>query len=234
VAGFHSSVNAYSPKQVNTNGKSDITVGLHQPPICPSCSSTKVWKDGFRSDTLIPVQRWLCRDCGYRFSLNNKKTKLHTIECQVCVADGASKNLETVETRTQEKAAGATTSKADLKGKIIEYLWWMKKQGYAEDTINLNGELMEVLMKRGADLYNPESVKEVIAKQDTWGESRKNNAVKAYTLFLTMLGLTWEKPIYKAARTLSFIPTESEIDDLIAQCSKQQRKLQQDVEKSST
>ena len=128
-----------------------------------------------------------------------------------------------METRTEKRLAGATTirDEVDLKGKIINYLWWMKKQGYAEDTINLNSELLTVLLKRGANLYDPESVKEVIAKQETWGESRKSNAVKAYTLFLTMLGLTWEKPRYKAKRTLPFIPTESEIDDLIAQCGKQ-------------
>jgi len=198
-----------------------------QSPNCPECGSTEAWKDGLRYNGNAVIQRWLCRDCGYRFSppsqpeLNNKKENRHTLGYQVCVADGATKNLDIVETRIEKRLAGATTSKADLKGKIIEYLWWMKKQGYAEDTINLNGELIEVLAKRGANLYDPESVKDVIAKQDTWGESRKNNAVKAYTLFLTMLGLTWEKPRYKATRTLPFIPTETEIDDLIAQCSKQ-------------
>jgi len=227
-AGFHSSVNAFfSPKQVNSWMSDHHVDPPAQSPNCPECGSTEAWKDGLRYNGNAVIQRWLCRDCGYRFSppsqpeLNNKKENRHTLGYQVCVADGATKNLDIVETRIEKRLAGATTSKADLKGKIIEYLWWMKKQGYAEDTINLNGELIEVLAKRGANLYDPESVKDVIAKQDTWGESRKNNAVKAYTLFLTMLGLTWEKPRYKATRTLPFIPTETEIDDLIAQCSKQ-------------
>ncbi len=40
-------------------------------PLCPSCSPkvTKVYRDGlrYRSDK-SSVQRWLCRDCGFRFS----------------------------------------------------------------------------------------------------------------------------------------------------------------------
>jgi len=133
--------------------------------------------------------------------------------------------LVTVETRKEERAAGATTTtvptKADIKGKIVEFLWWMKKQGYDEDTIAMYSELLDVLLKRGAHIYDPESVKEVIAMQESWGQSRKSNAVKAYSLFLTMQGLTWEKPKYKVPETLPFIPAEIEIDDLIACCSRQ-------------
>ncbi len=36
-----------------------------------------------------------------------------------------------------------------------------------------------------------------------------------------MEGLTWEKPKYKPIERLPFIPTENEIDELIAACSKQ-------------
>ena len=39
-------------------------------PTCPSCGSQRIWKDGLRypRGDGDPVQRWLCRDCGYRFS----------------------------------------------------------------------------------------------------------------------------------------------------------------------
>ena len=38
-------------------------------------------------------------------------------------------------------AAGATEkpSEAELHGKILEFLWWMKKQGYKETTISGKG-----------------------------------------------------------------------------------------------
>jgi integrase len=63
-------------------------------------------------------------------------------------------------------------------------------------------------------------VKDTLARQE-WGEARKNVAVTSYTLFLAMLSMTWEQPIHrKPVRKLPFIPTESEIDQLIAGCGK--------------
>lgn len=37
---------------------------------CPECASPRVWKDGLRyvRGREDPVQRWLCRNCGFRFS----------------------------------------------------------------------------------------------------------------------------------------------------------------------
>lgn len=62
-------------------------------------------------------------------------------------------------------------------------------------------------------------VKEIIAKQQ-WSASRKVNAVDAYDSFLRMQGKTWTSQIYKRVRKLPFIPTETELDQLIAGCSR--------------
>ena len=203
-------------------------------PTCPQCGSKRVWKDGLRqlSDGAI-VQRWVCRDCGYRFSDPSKTSKrkdLHSFYCRVGVAGfgPASKNsAKAVEAlreleEVRKRAAGATKklTKAEIKGKVIEFLWYLKKQGYAESTIESYVRIIKTLQKRGADLYDPESVKKVIAVQE-WSKGRKWNVVKAYTLFLKMQGLSWEKPKYKPVEKPPFIPTEREIDDLIAGCSKQ-------------
>jgi integrase len=40
--------------------------------------------------------------------------------------------------------------------------------------------------------------------------------INAYTQFLKYIGLTWEPPSYTITRKIPFIPTEQEIDDLIA------------------
>jgi len=75
----------------------------------------------------------------------------------------------------------------------------------------------------GADLFNPGSIKEVIARQSNWSESRKEAIVYAYDLFAKCLGVGWEGQytrLYKAPRKLYFIPLEREIDDLIAGCNK--------------
>jgi len=71
----------------------------------------------------------------------------------------------------------------------------------------------------GADLYDPDSLKAVIAKQ-SWSEGRKANAADAYSSYLKMAGGKWEPPRYQRVRRIPFIPTETEIDQLIAGCSK--------------
>jgi len=118
---------------------------------------------------------------------------------------------------TEQWAAGATT-KAEIKGKLVEFVWYMKKQGYAESTIRSRGKLARRMVNLGADLCDPESVKEVIAEQ-AWCEGRKSNACDTYSTFLKMLGGTWNRPSYKSIPKLPFIPQESEIDQLIAGCS---------------
>jgi integrase len=125
-----------------------------------------------------------------------------------------SKNLAEVARQEQAQREG-TLETADAKGKIIEFVWWMQKQGYREATIFTNSKQLSTLTKRGANLLDPESIKTVIANQ-SWVSSQKHKAVAIYTLFLKRLGRTWEPPIYKPIPRIPFIPTEKEIDDLIA------------------
>ena len=38
---------------------------------CPTCGGQRLWRDGSRYlpfDESVKIQRWLCKDCGYRFS----------------------------------------------------------------------------------------------------------------------------------------------------------------------
>ena len=128
-----------------------------------------------------------------------------------------------MDTRTQEQAAGATTTLPKdpeiIKGKIVEYSFWLLKQAYAKPTIQGRTKLLKRLLKVGADLHDPESVKETIAKQE-WSIGRKANAVDAYTTFLQMQGAKWTPPVYRKVRKIPFIPTEIETDQLIAGCNK--------------
>jgi integrase len=110
----------------------------------------------------------------------------------------------------------AGDGKTDLKGKIVEYCFKMERQGYAEATIKLNSSCLRILMERGADLSNPESVKETLAYQKNWGQNRRRNLISVYTRFLKFIGLSWEPPRCNVIRKIPFIPTEQEIDDLIA------------------
>jgi integrase len=129
-------------------------------------------------------------------------------------------NLAIVETRTQEKAAGATTpSVTEIQGRLVEFAWWMKKQGYSEYTIHSWTMILRGLARRGTNLLDPESVKEAIAQQN-WKEGSKRQAVQAYDLFAANAKIQWDPPEYGQPQKLPFIPLETEIDQLIAGCSK--------------
>jgi len=180
---------------------------------CPQCGCSKTFKDGVRylSDG-VAVQRYICRQCSYRFSEHLKTSSDSFNGNQICAIEA--KNLEPV--TEQESVVGE--SQLQYK-KIEEHKWWLKKNGRSEATIDSRIKLLKTMVKRGANLYDPESVKDVIAKQDNWGNGRKNNAVDAYSAFLKMMGGRWDPPAYKVIRKLPFIPKETEIDQLIAGCN---------------
>jgi integrase len=214
-----------------------------QPLRCPRCNSPKLYKDGLRylADG-SSVQRWLCRNCGYRFTEPNRKAKtgwkslpfslnLESGLKNICQGNddsggrdstvlAAVQTLAAVEKESEKQAAG-TTSKSnatELQGKLLEFLWWMKKQGYKDTTINSKGKRLSRLIKLDVNLFDPESVKEALATQN-WKDSSKETTAYAYDSFARWLGIKWDKPRYKALRKLPFIPQEREIDDLIAGCN---------------
>ncbi len=127
-----------------------------------------------------------------------------------------------VETETRiEKAAGATTRDlATIKGKIVEFALWLRKQGYDDEVAKWRSDRMWEFIKRGANLWDPESVKEVLATRKSWSDGYKMLLVYAYENFLQMEHLTWTRPHYVQQERLPFIPTETELDQLIASCGK--------------
>jgi len=120
-----------------------------------------------------------------------------------------------------EKHSGAGTpldQPADIKGKLVQFAFYMQKQGYTRETIRGNEGALKALLVRNADLLDPESVKEVLAREQKWSQNRRRNVINGYTLFLKINGLKWEKPRCNTTRKIPFIPTEQEIDELIAGC----------------
>lgn len=249
---------------------------------CPECVSERVWRDGIRKTRRGDVQRWLCRDCGLRFSESNLEIpvkvhvagkiievsepgkdhmqasvfradlalekaldegplllsedvgshasspsgsvteRLNTLRfynssCRVCASETkAVKNLVKVETQTETALRESTQ---DIKGKIIEYLWYLKKQGYKKSTIESKVQRLKRLIRFGANLFDPEDVKMIIAN-DEWKDSYKSALTSAYNSFAEMAGIEWKPPIYKPVQKLPFIPHEKEIDALISGCGK--------------
>jgi len=219
---------------------------------CPQCGSKRLYRDGLRylADGSA-VQRWLCRECAYRFtdpkqtrrSLKCQSQTQHvekierqilnsrdglTLYCQgSCEAKSRAptsmpvlvKTLAEVESQSEKRAAGATeTSQAEVKGKILEFLWHLQKQGYSGETVKFYNHVLQ-LLSRKVNLLDGEAVKEYLAKM-TISETTKCNYANALQSFYKYFGVEWQPPRYKPQKAFPFIPTEQELDLLIANTSK--------------
>jgi integrase/predicted RNA-binding Zn-ribbon protein involved in translation (DUF1610 family) len=229
MAGFQE-ISKFGKVGSPNSGKSDSSESAGTSPLCPQCGSKKLWRDGLRYSPFGDrIQRWLCRNCGFRFSdsddvqralsaferverVDTKAVKGRddkALECQICVEE--TKNLATTELKT---VAGNLQNK-EVKGLITQFMAWLDKEGYTKGSRYPNN--LKTLVNLGADLLNPESVKEVLGKHKMKGGA-KLQYVYAYSAFVNMLKISWDPPKYKQEETLPFIPDETELDQLIAAC----------------
>jgi len=188
---------------------------------CPECGSQLLYRDGLRYTTQGSIQRYLCTSCAYRFSDPSKSYKQcqTSIDHQLCAILQEAKKLDTA-TETKTVAGEIEKHQQDAKGQIVQFMFWMQKQGYKEPTIRTRIVRLETLVRRGANLSDPESVKQIIALQKTWSDGTKSNVVDAYTCFLEKDGLSWKPPRYTRTETIPFIPSEAELNQLIGSCGK--------------
>lgn len=176
-----------------------MTCAGAEPPACPECGLKRLYRDGLRYlKRGRAVQRWLCRNCGYRFSeknsdclnmlkhvervdrqiLNWSKALVYSCRGSCEAKSGAStsqpklvKTLAEVESRNEKWAAGATELSEDFRGKVVEFLWHLKKNGARNATLKNHGSILRKLAAH-TDL-TPESVKEYLAKTGEWGDGHK-------------------------------------------------------------
>ena len=98
---------------------------------------------------------------------------------------------------------------------LVSYAWELKKNGRTDETITTIIHRLALLGKRTTNINDPEQVKEALSKLQ-WKNSTKQQAVIAYTGYLNFLGKMWNRPKYTPEQRNPFIPTEEEIDTLIA------------------
>jgi integrase/transposase-like protein len=236
-----STIRSHCPSKEPQSSQSDTTCIAAPTPVdvrsnlqCPECGSRRLYKDGIRDTGNGPIQRFLCRNCGYRFSEKRPQSSrkplqkiseqsLNTFSAlaskrQICaILQGAAKNLSSaVEIKT---AAGSGEKQAPTPSIIIEFQWRMKKRNLADITIKNRGKILNHLLNFGADLMNPESVETVLATEP-YTQSMKYATVNAYKVFCRYYKIDWEpiKTPYQPEEP--FIPLEEEIDCLIAACGK--------------
>ena len=196
-------------------------------PSCPQCNSEMNWRDGFKNlSDGRRIQRFLCRDCSYRFiEKQSSNTMFDRNRNSMTSFPGKNWNEKMLLPEVGKMEKIEQLSEGDLQFddtriELIKLAIYLQKNGRTEGTASGQSKILGILWKRGADLHDPESVKEAIANQKTWCPGRKENAVNAYTNFLLMHNASWNPPKYHRIKKIPFIPQEKEIDDLIAGCGK--------------
>jgi len=103
-----------------------------------------------------------------------------------------------------------------FESKIFKTLWELKKDGYAEDTIETTDERLKHLAKY-TDLNDPESVKGFIANKDCT-KAHKSGLCDCYARYVRYNDLQWSKPRYRRENPVITLPTEERVDLIIGSC----------------
>jgi len=118
--------------------------------------------------------------------------------------------------QTQTKNAQNGMVKQEFRGILLQFMFYMKKQGFSESTITTRAGSIRALYYKGADLFNPESVKEAVAFAKT-SDGTKHNRIVAYRTFCKFTKIDCgELPKYSRNETSLYVPKESKLDILIA------------------
>jgi len=120
-------------------------------------------------------------------------------------------NLEPA-TETKTVVGDRKLDSATAKGLLLQYTLYLEKEGYGQDSRYKS--CIRMLVNSNCNLYDPENVKEVIARKP-WKDGTKMQVVYAYDALTKMLKLTWTMPRYRQEEAFPFIPDEKEIDALI-------------------
>ena len=90
----------------------------------------------------------------------------------------------------------------------------MKKNGYADTTIEATGKRLRHL-QRNCNLNKPEEVKGYIANKQC-SNAYKESLIETYAILMKSTNQEWEQPFYKRYDKLPKIPTEEKLNMLIA------------------
>ena len=194
---------------------------------CPECGSTRVFHDGFRPAPLNalssePIQRFRCADYGHRFSEHSTSLNVkddNKANSQICAFEA--KNLvSTQELKTcAEKERTPTQNEIKAAPQIEKLLIQLENDGKKQGTIRNYRKYLKQLLRRGANLFDPENTKSVLAKSPI-KDSTKKLMTSLLGVWFEFNGITWKAPKYSNEHKIPYIPTEIELDQLIAALGK--------------
>ena len=200
--------------------------------VCPECGSTRVFNNGHR--TLrdgSEIQRFKCGNsiCGHRFSDTSLNVLDNNTEGSQIGAELV-RNLVT-QTETTTVCAGIENLQEDLKGKIRYFMVKAQTKGLADITIKCTIEDLLRLNKH-SDLNDPVKIWFHIDSQKDWKQGTKQHHATSYVRFAKIVKIdlpedvNFNKWFLKDALP-KYIPTESEIAQLIASCNRKTSTLLQ-------
>ncbi len=199
-----------------------------QPLTCPECGSTKIFKDGFREPPLTdqsnePIQRYRCAHYGHRFSTHHPKQSFKKVltnkrSSQISVIQQDAKNLaptQEIKTCAEKGKQSLTENEVRAAPQIEKLLIQLENDGRKPGTVSNYRKSLAHLLRIGADLFEPESKKAALAKS-TLKDSTKKTVAAILDVWFDFNGIKWRPPKYSDEHEIPYIPTEQEIDLLIA------------------
>jgi len=189
----------------------------HKPVKCLKCNSSRIFRDGFRvlADG-SSVQRFLCRECGYRFSDKTNIINSSINDHQLCAILQEAKKLDT--------ATEIKTVAGEKNCDLIKYAWHEKKRGIAETTITHRVFRLNVMIKHGVDLSNPDSFLTVLMTEN-FSKSSKYHYIQSYISYARAFKIPFEKPHINYEPKEQYTPKPFEVTTLIQNLGKNQATL---------
>jgi len=204
---------------------------------CPECGSSHVFKDGLRkapSNALSnePIQRFRCADYGHRWSnhivLNVLDT--HKTNSRVGAQEKAKNMIPTQEIQTCAEKGKHSPTENELKAapQIEKFLIQLENDGRKQGTTLNYRKMFKRLLNAGANLLEPESCKAALAKlmvtdprtkkitERPVRDNTKKSMASMLDVWFKFNGIAWKKPKYRDDSEVPFVPTETDIDLLIA------------------
>jgi integrase len=190
--------------------------------VCPSCDSKRVFRDGFRKAPLNansqkPIQRYRCAEYGHRF---DELTILNTVQDNKGIshlsAFGAKKMVSMQKTKIcMGKERTLTANEIKAAPQIERLATQLFNDGKDKMTARNYRTYLSYLLINGADLFDPEDTKATLAKMPM-KKSTKRLIVSLLKTWYEYNGIFWKPPTYNRDNEIPYIPTEQEIDELIA------------------
>lgn len=144
---------------------------MQSPLTCPQCQKTRIVRDGHRYPNGEDIQRFVCKNCGFRFSepvqgiIRDNKSRHggdnpheeYILSLRAVSSQGAG-DKPTTELKTVggDKKTSKTTS---------DFGQQLMNDGKSESTIRNCCNLIERLESKGIDPLKPEQVKQWLAEQ---------------------------------------------------------------------